>query len=224
MFNTRSAAVVVLAAMFLGGPAILHAQEHTVGLKGGINIYDVRLSENVEGLTNTDSKTNWAGGLYASLGLSEIVGLQIEALYSRRAFGAQDPADEVDAELKTAYMQVPLLVAARIPLDGTKIRPLLYAGPMVSFETDCKLEGSMEGVSVSFDCDDPQLDLDRKTTDWSVLFGGGFEVPVGGAVAGVEARYNLGLTNLNDDRATSDQSVKSSMWEFMASVGFPIRL
>jgi len=223
MGKLQMAAVGALAsAMFMSGPAELFSQQLSVGLKGGINIYDVSVNETVVDLTNFESKTNWAGGVYVSVGVSEIVGLRVEGLYSRRAFGAVDPVDQVVAELKTGYFEFPVLLTANIPLGETPLRPLLFAGPVVSFESKCDIEGSMGGISASFDCDDPEIDLDRKTTDWSVLFGAGFEYPVAGIVLGAEARYNVGLTNLNDDPVNSGDSVKSRMWEFMVGLGIPI--
>lgn len=226
MSKKHSAAVGALAAaLLLAAPTVLRAQEHLVGLKGSINLYDVRLSESVEGVASVSSKRNWAGGLYAAFGLSEVIGIQLEALYSRRAFGAEDPVDGVNAELRTGYLQFPALLTARIPLAGTGLRPLLYAGPMVSLESACDLHGTMEGVSASVDCDDPEIDFDRATTDWSVLLGGGIEYPVGAIVLGAEVRYSLGLTNLNGDPQTRDeQSVRSKMWEFMVALGVPIQL
>jgi hypothetical protein len=224
MSKMRSVAAAVGAALMLAGQAELAAQEHILGLKGGINSFNVRQNSNLQPLDDTESQTNWAGGLYAAFGLHRVIGFQLEAIYSRRSIRAVDADEPIEAELRSDYFAFPLLVTARIPLNRTRLRPLVYAGPAVSFESKCEIEGTAGGIAASFDCDDSEVQLERKTTDWSLLFGGGVEYPVGRAVLGAEVRYSLGLTNLNGDAASRDvEWLKSDMWEFMVTLGIPIR-
>ena len=100
----------------------------------------------------------------------------------------------------------------------------LYVGPQVAFETRCQVTGEDDGVSVSFDCDSPELDdaLQTKATDFGLVFGGGLEILYSRLTVQLDARYNLGLTNLNDAEDASEVSVKSRGWSFMLGLGIPV--
>lgn len=103
------------------------------------------------------------------------------------------------------------------------MRPIVFAGPSVSFESKCEVSGEELGTQVTFDCDDPDIEIQRKTTDWAIVFGVGVDYPVGNFLIDGEWRYNLGLTNLNDDSETSSlETIKSRSWALMVTVGYPI--
>ncbi len=102
--------------------------------------------------------------------------------------------------------------------------PILYGGPSVAFETRCSVTGEGDGSSVSLDCDDPQLDgaLETTKTNFGLVFGGGFEILYSRLTIQLDARYNLGLTNLNDADDAAEVSVKNRTWSFMLGLGIPV--
>ena len=58
--------------------------------------------------------------------------------------------------------------------------------------------------------------------DFGVVFGGGFEILYSKLTIQLDARYNLGLTNLNASEDAAEVSVKSRGWAFMLGLGVPL--
>ena len=213
----RFVRIALPVALLAAAPLQLQAQ-NVIGIKGGLNVSDVSTDDPAfEELT--DSKTGFVGGAYFNLPLGSTFALQPEALFSQQGFKGTDPElPDYEAQFKVNYFQIPVLVKAQFPSGD--IRPAVYAGPVVSFESSCKFGLSAEGQSAEVDCD--QADAgDRKSTDFGAAFGGNLDWFVGPVVVTFDVRYLLGLTNLNDD-PDSDDSVKNRVWQFMAGVGLPL--
>ena len=201
--------VALPLALLIAGP--LHAQT-TLGVKGGINIADV--DADVEGLPDViDSKTGFVGGAFASFGLGGLFAIQPELLYSQKGFEASE--GDLSAQLGTNYFEIPVLLKAQFNL--AMLRPAVYAGPVVSFETGCTV--SVLGVSV--DCDTDEGFVDRKKSDWGAVFGANVDLFVGPVMLLLDARYQLGLTNLADVPDSTDE-VKNRVWQIMAGVGITL--
>jgi hypothetical protein len=95
----------------------------------------------------------------------------------------------------------------------------VFLGPTIAFETGCELSGSdIEGGEVEADCE--QLGIDTKSADFGLVFGAGVDLDAGRFVITGDARYDLGVTNLDDTGA--DGSVKNRAWEFFVGAGLPI--
>lgn len=205
------------AALLIAAPLQLQAQT-TIGVKGGLNVADV--STNIPDIEDIkESKTGFVGGAYVNLPLGSTFAVQPEVLYSQQGFKGTDTG--LEAEFKVNYFQIPVLLKAQFP-NGT-IRPAVYAGPVVSFESSCKLGLSDGSASADFDCDSEEADVgDRSTTDFGAAFGANLDWFVGPVVVTVDGRYLLGLTNVNDDPDAPDESVKNRVWQFTAGVGLPL--
>jgi hypothetical protein len=196
-------------ALLIAGP--LPAQT-TIGVKGGINLADV--STNIEDISDlVDSKTGFVGGGFVTFGLGGLFAVQPELLYSQKGFKADEGM--ASAQLNTNYFEIPVLLKAQLKL--AMLRPAVYAGPVVSFETSCNLNV----LDVSFDCDDDEGFDQRKKTDWGAVFGANLDFFLGPLTLILDGRYQLGLTNLADDPEGNDE-VKTRVWQFMAGVGFTI--
>ena len=212
-----------LAILLLGAP-LLRAQDITVGVKGGINIADLSTDDpDVEDFTS--SKTGFVGGAYANFALGGVFAIQPEVLYSAKGTSFEDSDfPDVSLDLNANYFEIPVLLKAQFPME--LVRPAVYVGPVLSFETSCDLSLSQGGVSAEVDCDsqeaqDEDIDLDRKKTDFGAVFGASLDLFVGPVVLTGDLRYQLGLTDLNDD-PTYDYSIKNKAWQFMLGVGFQI--
>jgi hypothetical protein len=122
-----------------------------------------------------------------------------------------------EVKLKGDYIEIPVLLKINIPIEGSKVHPHVYAGPAVAFKASCKIEASIAGgTSASVDCEDAGLLI--KSTDFGVAFGGGVSVDVGGAEVGVDVRYTLGLTSVDDE--PDPYSIKNKVISIMGTVGF----
>jgi hypothetical protein len=208
-------AIVVLASV----PPALDAQDVVVGAKGGLSFANISTDE--PDLASSDSRNGFLAGLFLEIGLGEIFALQPEVLYAQKGFADQEEGVEVTAEFD--YIDIPLLLKARFGADG-RVRPGLYAGPVISFESSCSLTGEDVGVSVDVDCDIDEIEglADRKTTDFAIAFGGEIQFDVSDNVVGlVDARYALGLTDIASD-ITDAESVKTRMFAIMAGLGIKV--
>ncbi len=215
-------ALLAIACSIALAPAGAGAQEITLGAKGGLNVSDLSVDDPADPDFGFDSQTDFLAGAFAQFGIGSIFAVQPEVLYSRR--GAKSRDEDPATKLNLDYVEIPLLLMARLGSRESPMYPILYAGPSVAFETRCSVTGEGDGSSVSLDCDNPQLDgaLETTKTNFGLVFGGGFEILYSRLTIQLDARYNLGLTNLNDADDAADVSVKSRAWSFMLGLGIPL--
>lgn len=147
-----------------------------------------------------------------------MLAIRPEGLFSQK--GASATEGGVDAELRLDYIEVPVLLLARVPTDGA-VRPVLFAGPVVSFEATCEVEASSGGTALTLDCDEFEEFVQTKSTDFAAAFGGGLEIDAGGVVLLLDGRYTLGLSDLNGT-PDSTEEVKNRAWSVMGGVGFRV--
>lgn len=153
------------------------SQKFTIGLKGGLNVYNVNYDN------NQDSKTRvgFHAGLLGHLHLAPQLSLQPEIVYSQQ--GARSEFQNIESKLNLGYINVPVLFQYMFD-NGFR----LQAGPQIGFLISAKNEIGNTETDVK-----DQL----KSVDFGIGAGIGFVDPTSGF--GVDARYNLGLSNLNDN-------------------------
>ena len=215
--------MLLLAAVCLVGlvPDCARGQGFTMGLKGGLNVSNLSVDDPADPDFGFDSRTGFVGGAYLQCGGIGWFTLQGELLYSRsgaKSRGA-NPAFTIDLD----YLRVPVLFMARFSSGESPVLPIAYLGPQVSFQSRCRVTGDIDGTSASFDCDSEELDepLVTNLVEFGLVFGGGLEVPVSLLTMQLDARYNLGLTNLNGGPDADDVNVKNRGWSFMVGLGYP---
>ncbi len=204
-FRRMGLTVVALAAAGALAAGPIHAQGMTteLGVKGGVNFADFGGDD----ATGVESRTRFVGGAYAGFGLSDLITIQPEVLFSMKGAESNDPSDP--GEVKLDYIEIPVLFRVNVPVPNSPVRPHVFVGPAVSFETGCTLVvGGLEE-----DCESGST----KTTDFGAVFGGGVDFLVGGARVGLDVRYNLGLRSL--DNSTSPDDVKNRVLSIMGSIG-----
>jgi hypothetical protein len=205
-------------ALLSSVPVALDAQGVVVGAKGGLTFANISTDDS--DLSSSDTRNGIVAGLFLQIGLGEILALQPEVLYAQKGFS--DEEDGVDLTAEFDYIEIPLLLKARFGGESS-VRPALYAGPVISFESSCSISGEEGGVSAEVDCDLADLEFeDRKTTDFGVAFGGELQFDVSeSVVALVDARYALGLSDLASDIADAE-SVKTKVFSVMAGLGIKV--
>jgi hypothetical protein len=209
----KALGILALGALLL--PAGVAAQDVLLGVKGGINSANVSVSDSDE---DTSAKTGLVAGVFAEFGISDMFAIRPEALYSSKGFKATEGTSELQLELN--YFEIPVLLVAQF--GTSSVRPILFAGPVLSFESKCGISGSDEGTTVDVDCDQfPGEGIETKSTDFGAAFGAGLEADVGSVVLMFDGRYTLGLTNL-DSSSSDGSSAKNRVWSFMAGLGFKI--
>jgi hypothetical protein len=218
-YGTALLAIVCSIAL---APAGAGAQEVTLGLKGGLNLSSLSVDDPADPDLDFDNQIDFLAGAFVQFGIGRIFALQPEVLYSQR--GAKSRGIDPATKLNQNYNEIPRLLMARLSSRESPIYPLLYAGPTVAFPTRCRVTEEGGGTSESFDCDDPQADgaLEPTKTDFGLVFGGGFEILYSRLTIQLDARYNFGLTNLNDSADAEQVSVKLRTWSFMLGLGIPL--
>jgi hypothetical protein len=161
--------ISLLFACAIFSTAIFAQTDAKFGIKGGLNIANI----NVEGDNETDSRLAPHVGLLAHIHLAPQWALQPELMYSGQGL------EDGDVTWKLNYINIPVNVQYMFD-NGFR----LQTGPQVGFL-----------ASSEIDPGDLDLDDDLKKTDFSWTFGLGYLSYSG---FGVDARYNLGLTDINE--------------------------
>ena len=166
---------VAIAATLITTTA--HAQHVNVGIKAGLNVYNINNDNNVE----YDSKTGFHLGLIGHVHLAKQVAFQPEIVYS--AQGARYKTAGIESKLNLGYINVPLMIQYMFD-NGFR----LEAGPQVGFLVNAKTKTGNNSVDIK---------NNFKSTDVALGLGIGYVHPPTGF--GVDARYNLGLSNINEN-------------------------
>jgi hypothetical protein len=140
--------------------------------------------------------------------------IQPEAYYSMK--GATYSEGGGTLTLSLDYFEVPLLFKLLIPVEGSSVRPSIFAGPAVGFNTTANFKVEVDDQSQETDIKDQVT-----STDFSLAFGGGVGFMVGKNELGIDIRYILGLSSIDD---TSDNlDLKNNVINFNAYFGFNLQ-
>jgi hypothetical protein len=157
----------------------LYAQEKPIfGLKAGLNLAK---TTNENG-GSRDLKAGLHAGFLTHIHLTHQFALQPELLYSSQ--GAKYTISDGEHNLNLNYVNIPVMVQFMFD-NGFR----LQTGPQLGFLADVndKRDGNETGIFTSDDF---------KTIDFSWGFGLGY---LGYSGFGIDARYNLGISNINDN-------------------------
>ncbi len=180
---------VAIAAILMTATA--EAQNVNVGVKGGLNIYNINNSNGQK----YDNLLGFNLGLVGHIHLAKQLALQPELVYS--AQGAKFSDGGVETKIQLGYINVPLLLQYMFD-NGFR----LQAGPQVGFLVNAKMKKPNSTIEVKDS---------YKKVDVGLGAGIGYVNP--STNFGIDARYNLGLSNINDN-----SSVKSTNRGFQVGV------
>ncbi|HWP85402.1 MAG TPA: porin family protein [Terriglobia bacterium] len=194
---------VIVCMLLLGllvGPAVAQVSVGG-GVKGGVNLADLGFDPEIPDFSCCDMRAGGAFGAFVRVG-TPVVSFQPEILYSMK--GGNGTAD--DSKIKFNVVEIPLLLRADA-MSENRVHPFVTIGPAVSFRTSAKLEAP--------DGTEEDLKDETNAADVGMIFGGGLAI----GPATIEARYDLGLRNLNAD-PSEDVTVKSRTFSIFFGIGF----
>ena len=174
-----------------------NADGATFGIKAGVNFANMS-GDDTDGL---NSLTAFVGGGFVEFPMSPAISIQPEVLYSQKGAKFDNPG--TDVSFKFDYVDIPVLFKYTMP--GESARPYFLFGPSVGFNINS--ERSADGQSE---------DLDTvASTDFGLVFGIGanFQKFL------IEGRYDLGLSNINDDD-TDPRIRNNTVFQLMLGYGF----
>ena len=160
-----------------------------IGIKGGVNYYNIHNDNS----TNFDSKIGFNLGLLGHIHVAKHFALQPEIQYS--AQGAKYTITNGNNKINLNYINVPVLLQYMWD-NGFRVQAGPQAGILVS---------AKEGIN------DNKIDVKNnyKPLDLGVSFGASYIHPSTGV--GIDARYNLGLSNINENSVTNTKSTNRGL-------------
>ncbi|MFH1219380.1 MAG: porin family protein [Candidatus Eisenbacteria bacterium] len=198
-------AALALALVLVASQAFAATAGTGYGIKGGLSIASVH-GDDVE---SPDSRIVGCFGGFIEIPINEMISFQPELLYAMK--GAKYTEGDREWTWKLTYIEIPMLFKINIPTSGA-IDPFVAAGPEVAFKVSSKVEASDQLITIELD------DEDVKGTDLGIIIGGGIGFPMMNHRAMLEARYDLGLTTI--DNSAWEADVKNNVISVLVGVAF----
>lgn len=181
------------------------AQEEDVrfGAKVGVNLASIS-GDNTDGF---DGRTSFHLGSVVEIPITDKLAFQPEVLYSSQGAKLENTLLGVSVKTTTKldYINIPL-IAKYYVAQGLSIQ----AGPHIGFLISAKSKIETIGTDNETDIDD-----NIKSIDFGLNFGLGYQLDMG---VFFDARYSLGLSNINDTATSDDIKQKNSVIQL--SVGY----
>lgn len=191
--------IIVPAFLLLSIGAFAQAQL-AIGIKGGPNFANLNVSD---ANATYNSRSGWHAGAFALIKLSKI-GIQPEILFSQQ--GSKIKFNSQNLKANYSYLNIPIIVKL-YTVAGIN----LQVGPQFGFLT--KAESDYNPVTNTPTNKQDFKDAYKKS-DVGLALGAGWDLPFG---LTVDARYNLGLSKVDDEAANS---TKNQVWQI--SLGYKL--
>jgi len=191
-FNISMLAVIACLSI---SSAVFAQGEFAIGIKGGLNFANVNTSS---ASATFDSRTGYNAGAFALFKFGKI-GIQPEVLFSQQGTKVKYSGGGLDQNF--SYVNIPIIVKL-YTVAGIN----LQVGPQFGFLTNDPVAKDPSGQDIKGA---------YKKSDVSAALGVGWDLPFG---LTIDARYNLGLTTINNDAALND--TKNQVWQL--SVGYKL--
>jgi len=157
------------------------------GIKAGLNLATQSVSDVNVG-SSAESKTDFYAGVLADVNIAKSFILQPELVYS----GQGSETAHSSVKFNYDYLNIPILLKYQHPTGF-----FIETGPQLGILLSARFKTGNSSVD--------EKDY-VKSSDFSWVFGGGYKIPV--LNLGLDVRYNLGLTNIEDG---SDFNVKNQV-------------
>lgn len=198
--------VFLCAAVAIMSFATAQSQEVRLGIKGGYNMATLT----GDGVDDASSRSSFHIGGLVEVPVSERFSIQPEVLYSSQGAeytGTLTGVDDSKITAKLDYIQVPIM-AKFYAAEGFAIE----AGPQIGFvaKSTAEFESTVGDVTVTGEEDMEDI----KSTDIGIGVGASYRIPAGLFFG---ARYNFGLTDINDN---PDNNGKINNGVFQLSIGY----
>jgi len=169
--------VMLLMLSVIISTATINAQHINIGIKAGLNIYNIHYDTSPQ----DKSRTSFYAGLLGHIHINPHFGIQPEIVYSSQ--GSTDNFGGTNNSTCLGYINVPVMFQYFFDY-GFRIQ----AGPQLGFLLSAK--NVADGVSVD-------IKNQIETVDFALGLGVSYvHVPSG---FGVDLRYNYGLTDISKD-------------------------
>lgn len=151
-------------------------------------------------------------GLLYEISINDKLSVQPELLFRQKGFKVVGLFDDngntfkLKSKFVVNYLELPILFKYHLGDDPEEVRFFASAGPSFAFATSAYRIARITGLG--------QTDRQRQPAEWDQLaynrfetsldLGLGIKIPVDAGVLEFDARYLLGLTNVNKEEALND--------------------
>ena len=166
-----------------------------LGAKFGFVRTRVHISQDIPGITY-QSMNDFAAGIFLSIDIiGGQLGLQPEVNTIIKGFDVKetDQGEEVSSKYKISYIEVPVLVYYKFPLQG-KVKPGVFVGPYVGFA-----QKATEVQTAFGETEKRDLGENLKGQDFGLMFGGNVRYRAGSLNLMFDIRYSIGFNNISQD-------------------------
>ncbi len=180
---------VALLIVFSGTDA--KAGEIKYGAKAGMILSAISQTP-IEWEEEKSLKPGFTGGVFLNYAINESFSLQPELLYTQKGVGGSlyEGIINVDLTASFDYFELPVLAIYAFSTKGD-LKPFIYGGPGFAYNLSSELEVSALIFSGAID-----FSSLTHTTDFIFVAGAGFEYTLGGGTLILDARFQLGFTNV----------------------------
>jgi hypothetical protein len=205
--------VALLFAAFVPRP-VAAAIDFDWGIKGGLSLASEKWSDD-------SSASKLLGkpvfGVFFTFNLNKSFAIQPEVYFLTQGGIYTYEPEGIAYKYIDAYnyLHIPVLAKLRLMPDK-KLTPIVFAGPAV---------GVLLSAHEKYYADDV-LEWDKsvktwyKSTNFSVVFGGGVEYKLDKLMLVLDVRYDLGLANIDKSDMPNPDTLKTRTLMFMVGVGF----
>lgn len=200
--------LLLLGAFLLTSPVRGQDVAAKPGVRAGVALATIYGDDAPE---DADPRIGFMAGGLLRLDLGGVFTFQPEFVYAQKGWTqtVNTGGTEVDVTSKLDYIEVPALLKARLPLGI--VSPNLFAGPTAGVNIRAQSVAEGPGGRATSDLTD-----EVSTIELGVTFGGGLDVDLGASVLMIDARAEVGLTDISSSE--SDLSIKNT--GFMVTAGF----
>lgn len=198
-----SAAIICVIIVSVMGIQPIFAQDDALqfGVKAGLNLANLSLDPEPEGLTFDAARKFGLGGIML-YPLSDVLDLQVEAMYLQKGskVNVEFFGEVLKSEINVTYISIPVM--GRYNLGAGDRSPYIVLGPEFGFLLSAKSRFE----------DEPEEDEKdtSKSMDLGLNIGAGVSMKMGAIPKFCEVRYSLGLLDTNDDPDDPDTTVKTT--------------
>lgn len=180
--------------------------QFSVGIQGGSNLSQMDFTNNPEyKFTEIKYSQGFIGGIVLQFLGEKHAGVQFEFNYSQRGWIEMDTTFNQDIRYKNQmdYLELPILT--HINMGSGRFRGLFNLGPYLAYALNRKQirtdlnTGISETTTYTFD-----KDLDNRL-DFGLLVGGGFEYRFNFGKISAEARYTIGLGDIDKEKGIQSE-------------------
>lgn len=200
LFSTQS--IVAQTTTTDNSSSMNNREELSFGIKAGINYSNI-YSEEGDGFVG-DGKVGFAGGVFVSIPLNELIGVQPELLYSQKGFKTEGTF--FDGQITSSYLDLPIHLQIK-PTENISI----LAGPQFSYLLSTKYE--LNGFSAI-----DEEDLDENNNKATVGISAGVDFEVQNFL--ISARGSWDLSKVNKDNSTSNINYKNQLFQITLGYKF----